>query len=150
MNYHNITCDDMLNGDGLRIVLWVSGCNHHCKGCHNPQTHNPASGIKFDNDALAEIIRGLNKPHIKGITFSGGDPLYPDNRSMITFLAKLIKNIYGNKKDIWLYTGYLYQEVKHLEVMNYVDVICDGKFVEELKDENYQWCGSTNQRVIRL
>lgn len=69
---------------------------------------------------------------------------------MITFLAKLIKNIYGNKKDIWLYTGYLYQEVKHLEVMNYVDVICDGKFIEELKDENYQWCGSTNQRVIRL
>lgn len=150
MYYHNITTDDMLNGDGLRVVLWVSGCNHHCKGCQNPQTHNPKSGIKFDNKAIIEIIKELNKPHIKGITFSGGDPLYPENRRQITRLSQIIRGIYEDTKDIWLYTGYKYEEVQNLEIMQYIDVLIDGEFKEALADFNCEWRGSTNQRIIRL
>ena len=88
MNYHNITKDDMLNGDGLRTVLWVSGCNHHCKNCQNPQTWNKDSGIPFDLDTIFEICNQLDKSYISGITFSGGDPLFPDNREMNIILPK--------------------------------------------------------------
>lgn len=149
MNYHNITKDDMLNGEGLRVVLWVSGCNHNCKGCQNPQTHNLNSGIPFDVNAKIELYKELNKSHIQGITFSGGDPLHPANREEITNIARFIKEVWKDK-DIWLYTGYTYEQVKDLEIMKYIDVLVDGKFVEELKDENYEWAGSTNQRVIKL
>lgn len=149
MNYHNITKSDMLNGEGLRVVLWVAGCNHHCKNCQNPQTHDPNGGISFDVNAKIEVYKELNKPYIQGITFSGGDPLYPANRKEVTKLCKDIKKMFP-EKDIWCYTGYKYEQVKALEIMNYIDVLVDGEFVEELKDENYHWAGSTNQRVIRL
>ena len=79
MRYHNITKDDMLNGDGLRVVLWVAGCGHHCKGCQNPITWDPNGGIPFDDAAKAEIFEQLDKDYISGITFSGGDPLYEAN-----------------------------------------------------------------------
>lgn len=150
MNYHNITKADMLNGEGLRVVLWVAGCNHHCKGCQNPQTHDINSGIKFDLKAISELFRALAKPYIKGITFSGGDPLHPNNRDEVSKICAVVKGTYGDKKDIWLYTGYTYEQVKDLEIMKYIDVLVDGEFVEELKDENAEWVGSTNQRVIRL
>ena len=80
MRYHNITTDDMLNGDGLRVVLWVAGCSHHCRGCHNPVTWDPEGGIPFDQGAREEIFGQLDKSYISGITFSGGDPLHPANR----------------------------------------------------------------------
>lgn len=149
MNYHGIEPDSMLNGDGLRVVLWVSGCSHHCKGCQNPQTWGANTGKYFDDRAEKQLFEELNKKHCAGITFSGGDPLYSDNISTVTRLAKKIKQELPNK-TIWLYTGYLYEQVKDLEVMQYVDVLVDGQFVESLKDENYNWAGSTNQRIIRL
>lgn len=88
MNYHNITKDDMLNGDGLRVVLWVSGCTHHCHGCQNPITWDVAGGIPFDKAAEDELFEALSKPHISGITFSGGDPLHPFNRDEVFRLIK--------------------------------------------------------------
>ena len=110
MRYHNITKDDMLNGDGLRVVLWVAGCGHHCKGCQNPITWDPNGGIPFDDAAKAEIFEQLDKDYISGITFSGGDPLYEANRADVTALAKEIKERYP-KKDIWVYTGYEWESV---------------------------------------
>ena len=80
MRYHNITKEDMLNGDGIRVVLWVAGCEHHCKNCQNPITWDVAGGIPFDKAAEDELFEALSKPHISGITFSGGDPLHPFNR----------------------------------------------------------------------
>ncbi len=80
MRYHNITKDDMLNGDGLRVVLWVAGCSHCCRECHNPVTWDPNGGLLFDDAAREEIFEQLAKPYISGITFSGGDPLHPANR----------------------------------------------------------------------
>lgn len=149
MKYHNITTDDMLNGDGLRVVLWVSGCNHFCKGCQNPVTWDENDGIEFNKDALEEIIVKMTKPYISGLTLSGGDPLYPNNRDTIYRLVKQIKEIFPNK-TIWLYTGYSYEEIKDLPIMEYIDVVVDGEFEEDSKDVNYHWAGSTNQRVIRL
>ena len=153
MNYHNITKDDMLNGDGLRVVLWVAGCSHHCKGCQNPVTWDPNGGIPFDDAAKKEIFEQLDQSYISGITFSGGDPLFCSNRKEIISLAKEIKEKYPDK-TIWVYTGYLLSEIENMEdckeITKYADVIVEGKFVEELADMNYPWAGSTNQKVIRL
>ena len=147
MRYHNITKDDMLNGDGLRVVLWVSGCAHKCKGCHNPITWNPECGLKFDLAARNEIFTELDKDYVSGITFSGGDPLHPANIHDITELAAMIRQIYPHK-TIWLYTGYQWEEVQYLDIVQYIDILVDGKFVEELKDNNLHWKGSSNQNVI--
>lgn len=149
MRYHNITKDDMLNGDGLRVVLWVAGCNHCCKGCQNPITWDPDGGLLFDDDAKQEIFEQLNKSYISGITFSGGDPLHTSNRLDVKNLMAEIKEKYPDK-TIWLYTGDLWENILHFPLMKYVDVLVDGEFVEVLRDVNLCWKGSKNQRVINV
>ncbi|MCM1264912.1 MAG: anaerobic ribonucleoside-triphosphate reductase activating protein [Candidatus Gastranaerophilales bacterium] len=147
MNYHNITKDDMLNGDGLRVVLWVAGCNHYCKGCQNPETWDVGGGIPFDKNAEKELFESLAKPHISGITFSGGDPLHPFNRSEVFRLVEKCRNEHPDK-TIWLYTGYQWEEIEHLKGIENVDVLAEGEFVESLNDNNIHWVGSSNQRVM--
>lgn len=147
MRYHNITKEDMLNGDGLRVVLWFAGCSHHCKNCQNPITWDPDGGLPFDEDAKQEIFEELDKDYISGITFSGGDPLYEGTRDGLLTLIREIREKYP-RKTIWLYTGYLWEEIRDLELISYLDVVVDGRFVEELKDNNLPWKGSSNQRVI--
>jgi len=137
----------MLNGDGLRVVLWVSGCSHCCKGCQNPFTWDPDGGLPFDDAAKKEIFDQLDKPYISGITFSGGDPLYCANRLDVRSLIEEIHDKYPNK-TIWLYTGYKWEEVWHYPMMKYVDVLIDGEYVEECRDITLLWKGSSNQRVI--
>lgn len=149
MNYHNITKDDMLNGEGLRVVLWVAGCDNYCAGCQNPETYDPNGGIPFDDDAFNEIVEELEKEHCAGLTISGGDPFYSKNENEVTRICKDLKKSFPNK-TIWLYTGYVWESLKTVEVMQYIDVLCDGRFVEELADENCKWVGSTNQRVINV
>lgn len=149
MRYHNITKDDMLNGDGLRVVLWVAGCAHGCPGCHNPITWDPEGGIPFDEGARQEIFTELDKDYVSGITFSGGDPLHPANVQEVTALAAQIRERYPDK-TIWLYTGSTWQEAKDLEVMRYVDVLVDGEFEEDKKDNTLHWKGSSNQCVIDI
>lgn len=147
MRYHNITTDDMRNGDGLRTVLWVAGCTHCCRGCHNPVTWDIEGGLPFDEGAERELFEKLAPDHISGVTFSGGDPLHPDNRAKVTELAKKCRERFPYK-DIWLYTGFRYEEVADLEIMQYCDVLVDGEFVQEQADPKIHWCGSANQRVI--
>lgn len=147
MRYHNITKDDMLNGDGLRVVLWVAGCDHGCPGCHNPITWDVCGGLPFDEDAWQEICQELNKDYVSGITFSGGDPLHPQNRDEIGELARKIRERWP-KKTIWLYTGYSWDEVSELCAVKNADIVVDGEFVEALKDPKLHWKGSSNQRVI--
>lgn len=149
MNYHYITKDDMLNGDGLRVVLWVAGCNHNCPECQNPETHPINSGKLFDENVLDELLSSLNHPYIEGITFSGGDPLHPLNKETVTNIAKVVKEEFP-QKTIWLYTGYEWEQVKDLLIMQYIDVLVDGEFVKELKDTTLHWKGSSNQRVINV
>lgn len=147
MRYHNITKDDMLNGDGLRTVLWVAGCSHACKNCHNPITWDICGGIPFDEAAKEEIFAELRQSYTAGITFSGGDPLHLSNRDEVGALIEEIHEKFP-KKTIWVYTGYLWEDVKDLPYMEFVNVLVDGKFVEELKDATLHWKGSSNQRVI--
>ena len=147
MRYHNITKDDMLNGDGLRVVLWVAGCNHCCRECQNPVTWDPNGGLPFTEKEENEIFTELEKDYISGITFSGGDPLHPSNISAVTRLAKKIREKYPDK-TIWLYTGSVWEEISHEEIIRYLDVCVDGEFVVEQKDISLKWKGSSNQRVI--
>lgn len=148
MNYHNITKEDMLNGEGLRVVLWVAGCNHKCWGCQNPVTWDPNDGIPYDREAWNEIVEQLRKDYISGITFSGGDPFHPKNRDQVITIAERIKKDFPDK-TVWLYTGYSWEYcVTNIKGLEYIDVIVDGPFMKAFSDVNYPWAGSTNQRVI--
>ena len=147
MRYHNITKDDMLNGDGLRVVLWVAGCLHCCQDCQNPITWDPDGGLPFDEAAKQELFEQLEKSYISGITFSGGDPLYPTNQMEVRELAREIKEKFP-QKTIWMYTGSLWEEVENNPIMQYVDVLVDGEFEVEKLDRQLHWKGSSNQRVI--
>ena len=147
MRYHNITKDDMLNGDGLRAVLWLSGCDHHCAGCQNPLTWDPNGGLLFDQKAKEELFDILKRPYISGITFTGGDPLHIANISDVEKLIYEIKERFPDK-TIWLYTGDKWEDIKALPFIKDVDVVVDGEFIKDLKDNLLQWKGSKNQRVI--
>lgn len=147
MHYHNITKDDMLNGDGLRVVLWVAGCAHACPGCHNPETWEADSGIPFDQAAKDELFAELEKDYISGVTLSGGDPLFPGNREMVGALCREIRQRFPDK-TIWMYTGYRWEQVSELAILDTVDVLVDGRFEQALADTALHWRGSANQRLI--
>lgn len=177
INYHNITHDDMNNGNGLRVVLWLSGCSHHCYNCQNPQTWNPYGGIPFDESAKQEIFNELSKDYISGITFSGGDPLHENNLDEVLKLTQQIR-ISFPEKSIWLYTGYRINieqkritlpnkevtykptlitenddsilSVVRSEILNNVSIVIDGEYIDEQKDVTLKWRGSKNQRVINV
>lgn len=146
MNYATITKQDMLNGDGIRAVFWVTGCSHHCKGCHNPETWDENYGQLVTKDTYKELALALEPDYISGVTWSGGDPLYCGNRKE---LENLIMFVHDNfQKTQWLYTGYVWEEVKDLEIMKYIDVLVEGPYLEEQRDVSLKWRGSSNQRVI--
>lgn len=156
MNYHMIRTDDMLNGEGLRVVIFLSGCLHHCEGCHNPETWNVSSGKEFTANEINAIMSELDKDYISGVTLSGGDPLHPQNLPEVCALVKLIKSKYP-EKTIWIYTGYRWDEImallisgnrSPLTILEHCDVLCDGEFIQDLADVNYPWVGSKNQRII--
>lgn len=149
MNYMTITHEDMLNGYGLREVLWVAGCEHHCPECHNPETWCKDAGSKFDAAAEKELLEHLDNDFIDGVTFSGGDPLAIYNVDDVTKLCKKIRKKFPHK-SIWCYTGYSYEDVKDLEIMKYLDVLVDGEFIKARYSPNLMWKGSDNQRVINI
>ena len=140
--------EDLLNGVGLREVLFFSGCEWKCEGCFQPWTRDPMcdqSREWTENDY--EILKdNLSKNHISGVTLSGGDPLSHWNESGVLDLVKRIRKDFGDTKTIWLYTGYKYEDIAYL--VRHVDVVVDGPFDYQLADKKYHWAGSTNQRVI--
>ena len=117
----------MLNGDGLRVVLWVAGCSHCCKGCQNPLTWDPEGGLLFDDAAKREIFEQLSQSYISGITFSGGDPMHEANRLDVRNLMAEIKEKYP-QKTIWMYTGDVWENIYQNPMMQYVNVLVDGEF----------------------
>ena len=137
----------MLNGDGLRVVLWVSGCSHCCSGCHNQVSWDPAGGLLFDEAAKTELIDQLSQPYISGVTFSGGDPLHAANRPEIRELIAEIRGKFPHK-TIWLYTGDCWEHIYQEPMLQNIDVLVDGKFDETQIDIKLHWKGSANQRVI--
>lgn len=151
MNYHNIKTDDMLNGDGLRVTCWVSGCNMGCFNCYNPQTWDFNSGIPFTDDTMQELLYDLSKPYIKGLTLSGGHPFDPHNAPKVLEIVKRVKMVFPNK-DIWIYSGYVWEDIIKdetlREILKYTDVLVDGAYVDELRDISLPFRGSSNQRII--
>ena len=172
MNYHNITYPDQNNGDGLRVVLWLSGCSHHCFHCQNPQTWDANSGILFDKSAKEELFRELGKDYISGLTLSGGDPLHEANLDGVLELVNEIRLSCPNK-SIWIYSGYTWEECqpfnedgilkpnnfapnlqnilkKRYEIISQCDVMVDGRYIDSQRDITLKWRGSNNQRVIDI
>lgn len=147
MNYSVIKPLDIANGPGVRVSLFVSGCRNRCPGCFNPETWSFTYGQEFTHETLLELERMLKNPNIEGLSILGGDPFEPENRERVDTICKLIW-LYHPDKSIWVWTGYLYEDLKDLPVMKYIDVLVDGPFVEELKDLRLKWRGSSNQRVI--
>lgn len=150
MNYLKYYPIDVVNGPGTRCTLFVSGCEHQCKGCYNQYSWNPEKGFAFDKNMEDTIIADLQDTRIKrrGLSLTGGDPLYPGNIPSILSLAKRVKE--ETKKEIWLWTGYTYEELskEQQEVLPYIDILIDGKFIQEERDLKLVWKGSTNQRII--
>lgn len=157
MNYLDITYPDVNNGIGLRVTLWLSGCNHQCKGCQNPQTWNPNAGKKFTSKDKEKLFLILQKDYITGITFSGGDPLYDGNVAELLDLVREIRHTFKDSKTIWLYTGYIYEQIffeqdkiniRRQRIIEMCDVVVDGEFIQNLRDVTLPFRGSRNQRVI--
>lgn len=163
MNYWKIDKEDVCNGEGLRVVLWLSGCSRKCKGCQNPQTWDANSGIPFDESAKEELFRELNKDYISGLTLTGGDPLHEANLDDVLDLVNEIRLLYP-RKTIWLYSGYTWKQLfeddkfdieggicenqTRRAIVLSSDVFVDGKYIDSQKDLTLKWRGSKNQKVI--
>ena len=156
----DITAPDINNGNGIRVTLWVSGCKHHCKGCHNQWTWDFNQGQYFtynQDEILNKLSNWLSRDYVQGITLSGGDPLCQDNDGLCE-LYNLIKWIRLNypTKDIWLYTGYVKEDIEnsgnHMQqkIIESIDVLVDGPFIQEKKDFSCPFRGSSNQRIINI
>ena len=179
MNYWKIDKEDVCNGEGLRVVLWLSGCSHKCQRCQNPQTWDADSGIPFDEAAKEELFRELDKEYISGLTLSGGDPLFKSNLDDVLDLVNEIR-LSLPQKSIWLYTGYkvvgirdgfwgvepnvitdkvldpdklvkgINDSKKRSDIISKCDVLIDGRYIDSQRDITLPWRGSTNQRVINI
>ncbi len=144
-----IAYESLVNGPGIRRVFFAQGCKHNCKGCFNPDTHDFSGGEEKDMDELIEDV--LDNPFIKGITFSGGDPF--EQADKFAYMAKKFKE---HDLNIWSYTGYTYEDILKNkdyhkgwnELIKYIDVLVDGKFEEDKKEEGLKFRGSSNQRII--
>jgi anaerobic ribonucleoside-triphosphate reductase activating protein len=147
MRYLGYYKTSIADGIGWRTVLFVSGCNHKCEGCHNPESWNPNHGKVFEESDYELLKQELLKPENSGLTLSGGDPLFPDNRKDTCKLVERIKADFPDK-TIWLYTGYVWDEIKTLDLLKYVDVVVDGPFVIKELDTSLAFRGSKNQRII--
>lgn len=147
MRYGKINTVDIANGPGIRVSLFVSGCRNRCKGCFNPETWSFDYGEPYTLWTGEEILDALNPKYIAGLSILGGDPFEPENIETVTDLCRMVKKFFPDK-TIWIYTGYLYEDFKYFEIMDYIDVLVDGPFIESEKDLRLAFRGSKNQRII--
>ena len=148
MRYHKIRRMDIANGEGIRVSIFMQGCAFHCKNCFNPETWDFDGGIEFTDDTIQEVLDLCDRSEVAGLSILGGEPMHPQNIEGTTKLAKAFKERFPNK-NIWVWTGFLMdRDLKGKEVLNYIDVLVDGQFVEELHNPLLKWKGSSNQRVI--
>lgn len=149
MHYNKVRKMDISNGPGVRVSIFVQGCTFHCKNCFNPETHDFNGGKEFDDHTINTILDLCKNDSIRGLSILGGEPLHPKNIEEVTRLAKIFKENYPNK-DIWVWTGFHFEDLKEKEIFHYIDVLVDGQFDDDLKDPRLKWRGSSNQRVIDI
>lgn len=147
MHYADIKMFDIANGPGVRVSLFVSGCRRGCKGCFNKEAQSFDYGKKYTYMTYRDLMFKLNNPYITGLSILGGDPCEPENQKSILKLCRNAKLAYP-EKDIWMWTGFIWEEVKDLPVMQYIDMLVDGPFIESHKNLSMPYCGSSNQRVV--
>ena len=148
MKYNIVRKMDISNGPGVRVSVFMQGCEFHCKNCFNPETWSFENGKEFTQGTIDEVLNLCNQDYIKGLSILGGEPMHPKNIDGTTKLAKAFKEKYPNK-NLWIWSGFKFDEdLKDKEVMKYVDVLVDGRYVDEMHNPNLKWRGSSNQRVI--
>ena len=148
MRYNKIRKMDIADGPGVRVSVFFQGCAFHCKNCFNPETWDFKAGKEFTDETIEEILNLCDKDFITGLSLLGGEPMHPTNIEGSTKLAKMFKERFP-EKTIWSWTGFLFDEyLKDKEIVNYLDVVVDGQFKDELRNPNLKWKGSANQRVI--
>ena len=151
MHYIGLSSCDTANGPGVRVSLFVSGCTLQCKGCFNPESWDFEAGKPFTEETVETIFRYLDEPYVAGLSILGGDPLEESNIPVVTDLARRVKERYGTKRDVWLWTGRIYDKYADLPLWQWVDTVVDGPFVEKRKvTQKGLWYGSDNQRVIPI
>ena len=148
MRYNKIRRMDISNGPGVRVSIFVQGCTFNCKNCFNPETHDFKGGKEFTDETIEKILNLCGSDYIAGLSILGGEPLHLKNIDEVTKLAKAFKNKYKDK-NIWVWTGFLFdRDLNNKEILNYIDVLVDGQYKDELNDFTLKWCCSSNQRVI--
>lgn len=151
MRYAQIREIDVANGPGIRVSLYTQGCRRHCPFCFNEETWDFNGGLPFTEKEEDAIITLVNKPHIAGLTILGGEPMEKESRPAILHLLKRVRQECPNK-NIWLYSSFLYEDFKNFDepILDYVDVLVDGMFINDLKDPHLRFRGSSNQRLINI
>ena len=148
MRYNKVRKMDISNGPGVRVSIFMQGCTFKCKNCFNPETHDFKCGKEFNEDTINRVLELCNNENVEGLSILGGEPMHPINIEGTTRLAKAFKEKYPNK-SIWAWTGFKFdRDLKDKEVLNYIDVLVDGQYVDELRNPKLKWKGSENQRVI--
>ena len=147
MRYNKIRKMDISNGPGIRVSIFMQGCSFHCKDCFNSETWDFKAGKEFNDEVINKLLDLASLPHIVGLSILGGEPMHPNNREGTIKLAKAFKKRYPNK-DIWVWSGYLFDELKDIEGLSYIDTLVDGRFVLEKANPTLKFRGSSNQRVI--
>ena len=149
MRYNLIRKMDIADGPGVRVSIFMQGCQFHCKNCFNPETWDFNGGKEFNDEVIEKVLQLCKKDHIKGLSILGGEPMNPINREGTTRLAKKFKENFPDK-NLWMWTGFKYEDLKDEEVFKYVDVLVDDQYKDELHDPTLKWKGSANQRVIDI
>lgn len=149
MRYNLIRKMDISNGPGVRVSIFMQGCSFHCKNCFNPETWDFEGGQEFTEDTINKVLELSDKKEVKGLSILGGEPMHPTNIEGTTKLAKAFKEKYP-EKNIWAWSGFKYEDIKDNDVFNYIDVLVDGQYKDELHDPTLKWRGSSNQRVIDI
>ena len=140
---------DISNGPGVRVSIFMQGCSFHCKNCFNQETWDFEGGQEFTEDTINKVLELSDKKEVKGLSILGGEPMHPTNIEGTTKLAKAFKEKYP-EKNIWAWSGFKYEDIKDNDVFNYIDVLVDGQYKDELHDPTLKWRGSSNQRVIDI
>ena len=149
MRYNQIRKMDISNGPGVRVSIFMQGCHFHCKNCFNSETWDFKGGKEFTDETINKVIDLCQKDHIECLSILGGEPMHPANIEGTIKLAKSFKEKYP-EKNLWVWSGFKYEDLKGKEVFKYIDVLVDGQYVDELHNPTLKWRGSSNQRVIDI